>query len=356
VTQAPFEVHGFCAAPASDDVALVELRGRFTDAPPPRAPLLLVEDDERRCELAPATSAADDGAWRATWAVPLQLADRAAYALVLPGLVLDLPAPDPTGDRVAAMARELNQQRRRVEAAEERAEARVGAAEAEANAARGALGQVELRAAERTRDAEERAARLQAELEGTSAELAQERQASEAATSALRAALEVSRDQTTELRRTLKQMRAELEAARREHEAAREDLEALRREQASARARHREAAADAVTAVAARRRAEDPDDPADFEELDDLEVDHSDDLPSRAGPARAHPAPLPAGERVERVRVLGRERRAPAPDAPPTPIDAPPLDPQPAGTLVRLAVLALLIGAALVVLVLLLLG
>ena len=373
---APFEVLGFTAAAASDDVAVVELTGRFDGAPDARPARLLVEGDGRRVEL-PATAAARDGAtWRATFAVPLDLAERGAYALAMRGMVLDLPDPDRVDDRVAAMARELNRQRRAVEAAEaraaaatadadarataqvraaeeqadaalaearSRADARVGAAEAEANAARGQLAQVERRVAE----AEERTLAVRRELDGVRGELDHERAANAAAVAALQQALEASRDETAELRKALKQARAEVEAARREAASASDRAETARAELArTAAVRPRAVPVPVEDAL--------EDDAAEPGEDDDDEV--TDERPTaivrRRDPPTVHQEPIPAGERVERVRVLGRERRAPDPDAPPTPVDAPPLDPP--SRLGALFVLALLVGLAIVVLALLL--
>lgn len=378
---APFEVHGFRATPATDDVALVELRGRFGGVPDDRPARLLVEGPRRRVELRATTSARDGDVWRATFAVPLDLAETGTYALAMRGVVLDLPDPDREEDRTAQLARELNRMRRAVEAAEQRAEAaaggadaaaaervraaeqradaaltearqradaRVSAAEGEANAARSQLQQAERRLAE----ADERTAAVQRDLQAVRTELEQERDAGRAAVEALQVALEASRDETAELRRALKQARAEAEAARREQAAAQEREDSARAE---------------LTRTVAVRNGEPRARPEPVTQkvrvlgpvgapVDDDEDGAPGDPPTapvrRADPPTLHQEPIPAGEPVERVKVLGRERRAPDPDEPPTPVDAPPLDP-PSRTAALFA-LALILGVAAVVLALLL--
>lgn len=307
---APFEVLGFTAAPASGDVAVVELSGRFAPGRrDPRPPRLLVEDGDRRVEVEAAAVAEDAAGWRGTYALPLELARSGAYALALRGLVLDLPDPDHADDRFAELARELNRLRRAVEAAEQRADARVAAAEAEANAARGQAAQVERRVAE----ADARTAATQGELAALRTQLVQEQDAARTAADALEHALEAARDEAAELRRALKTARAELEAAR--------------REQTAAEGRAQTVQAELTRTTVARPR-------------------------ERVDPPTLHAEPVPAGEPVERVRVLGRERRAPDPDAPPTPVDAPPLDPPSRAT--ALLVVTMLVLLVLVVLVVLL--
>lgn len=396
---APFEVLRFRAAPAGDDVALVELTGRFGGVPDDRPARLLVEAPHRRLELRAAASRQDGDTWRATFAVPLDLADEASYALAMRGMVLDLPEPDVTEDRVAQLARELNRMRRAVEAAEQRAaavaaaaeqaaaeqvraveqraeaalaearqraDARVSAAEGEANAARSSLAQAERRRAE----ADERLADARRDTAAVRSELEQEREAGRAAVQALQVALEAARDETADLRRALKQARAEVEAARREQAAAMEREETARAEltrTVAVRSGEPRARPEPVTErVRVLRPAggdgdeASVDDEPDDEDTGDEPALEDDEPPTRVvrtpaprrtDPPTLHDAPVPAGEPVERVRVLGRERRAPDPGAPPTPVDAPPLDPP--SRLGALFVLATLVGIAIVVLALL---
>lgn len=349
---APFEVLRFRTTPATDDVALVELTGRFGATPDDGRVRLRVEHPERRLELRAVAAARDGDLWRATFAVPLDLVDDAAYALAMRGLVLELPDPDRAEDRTAQLARELNRMRRAVEAAEarageasaaadgrieaalaearERADARVSAAEGEANAARSSLLQAERRCSE----ADERLARAQQETGAVRRELEQAWEAARAGEQALQAALEAARDEAIDLRRALKQARAEVEAARREQAAAQEREGATRAE---------------LTRTVAVRGSGSGGEPRSRPD---------DDEPTRVAargddPPTLHDRPVPAGEPVERVRVLGgRARRAPDPDAPPTPVDAPPLDPPSHGP--ALIVLAGMLVLAAVVLALLL--
>ncbi|MCW3002314.1 MAG: hypothetical protein JWQ20_1612, partial [Conexibacter sp.] len=124
---APFELLRFTAAPVGVDVGVVELegrlplRGRF-----PRQPVLVVEHGAgQRAEHAPVHATRDGDVWSAVYAVPVRALDGGRFALGLRGTLLELPAPDPAddGDRLAALGREANALRRRLEAAEDAAAA-----------------------------------------------------------------------------------------------------------------------------------------------------------------------------------------------------------------------------------------
>lgn len=131
-----FEVLRFRGAPASPDVALLELEGRLAADPPlelERARMVL-EAGGSTLELDPVGPAAaratpDGTSWRATYVVPLSALEVESAALdVGRGLLLELPAPDlEEGDgsdaaRHVRLAREANALRRRLdELAEERA-------------------------------------------------------------------------------------------------------------------------------------------------------------------------------------------------------------------------------------------
>ena len=137
-----FELLRFGGSAVSAELAVVELEGRFAGQRGrfARPPLLVVEqDDAPRVELAPVRSTAQDEGWRGTYAVPLRALDGGRFALGARGTLLELPAPDwvDHGDRLAAVARDANGLRRRVEALEDD----VVAARADAEAARAALAQ-----------------------------------------------------------------------------------------------------------------------------------------------------------------------------------------------------------------------
>jgi hypothetical protein len=119
-----FELRRFSAAPVSADLAVVELegtfggtRGRFT-----RQPVLVVEEPGGgpRAELTPVRVRHDDDRWYGVYAAPLRALDGGTFALGAGGVLHELPAPDATddGDRLAAVAREANRLRRRIEALE----------------------------------------------------------------------------------------------------------------------------------------------------------------------------------------------------------------------------------------------
>jgi hypothetical protein len=162
-SRAPFELRHFTAAAVSADLAVVELegtfggsRGRFA-----RQPVLVVEEPGApRAELAPVRTRHDGDRWRGTYAAALGAVDGGTFALGLRGVLYDLPAPDVAtdADRLAAVAREANALRRRVEALEaERDAARAEAARARAEldgAVTAAREEVAAQSAERIDDLE----------------------------------------------------------------------------------------------------------------------------------------------------------------------------------------------------------
>jgi hypothetical protein len=152
---APFELERFAGAPASPDVAVLELEGIFaggTGREHQRA-RLLVENAERKLEAPPvATAAFGGGAWRGTYALPIAQLQGATFALAVGrDLLLDLPAPDidaPGGGAAhhVRLARETNELRARLDeavAARQAAEETARTATAELDAERAARAEVE---------------------------------------------------------------------------------------------------------------------------------------------------------------------------------------------------------------------
>lgn len=137
--RAPFELLAFTAAPVAGGLIVVKLEGRFTpeNGRFTRHPVLVVEfnDDRPRLELAPVRARRDDGRWRGVYAIPAEAMPGARLALGVRGTLLDLPAPDEPDDtdRLSVLAREANNLRRALEAAE--AAAATARAEADAIAA-----------------------------------------------------------------------------------------------------------------------------------------------------------------------------------------------------------------------------
>jgi hypothetical protein len=243
-----FEVLRFAAAPVSAEVVLLEVEGRFRADPRRRigVPRLVVEDNERSREIAPAAAdealAVPDGAlWRASYAVALELLDDGEFSLAVGReLLLGLPAPDlgdGADDRDVRLAREANALRRTADEARAAAAAALAsagtereareAAEAEMAEARMArddharraatlddeLSQLRLaHAAELVRLGEER----EAALAGRDAEIAQ---AAEERAMALEA-------EVAEARRALRNARADAESLQRDLERERERAEA----------------------------------------------------------------------------------------------------------------------------------
>jgi hypothetical protein len=176
--RAPFELLRFSVVPTGADVAVVELEGRFPRGRERfvRRPVLVIEGiDGERTEIPAVWSSLDGVRWSGIFAVPDMPLEDVTFALGVRGTLLDLPEPDraPDSDRVAALAREANQLRRRVEAAEERAagveaEADERAASAEAAAderARAAQAEAQERATSAEAAADERARAAQAEAD-----------------------------------------------------------------------------------------------------------------------------------------------------------------------------------------------
>jgi hypothetical protein len=132
---APFELLRFAASAVSADLGLVEVAGRFRGQRGrfARQPVLVIEDRYGdRHELTPVRSEVDDERWTGVYAAPVSALDGEHFALGVRGALLELPEPDeldPT-DRLAALAREANGLRRRVEALE----AELAAAHAETEA------------------------------------------------------------------------------------------------------------------------------------------------------------------------------------------------------------------------------
>jgi hypothetical protein len=261
-----FELLRFSAVAAGTDALLLELEGRWSGDTPARGRArLLVEGARGPFELAPVAGGEEAGAWRASFALPAD-AIGAPLAIAAHGLVVDLPAPDPTDDateRLARVAREANAVRRRLERAEgiaatavalaaerdrvtaerEQAIAERDALRAELEAA--AQGSQRLQAAHAQREAELQAERdrVRADAEEREAALRTEHEQQLAAAAAL---VEQARAQAAEREAALG---AELEEARRAAEAE------LQRERAAAREALDEAREEHAAAAAAAARA-----------------------------------------------------------------------------------------------------
>jgi hypothetical protein len=320
-----FEVLRFDAAPVTEGVAVVELEGRWRRGGPgpERHPRLIVEAEAaERLELPALAAGGDADRWHASFAVPAR--DGASYALGLRGVRLDLPAPDERadGERLVALARELNAVRRRLDAATDETGERVAEAERSAAEREAAAEQRVNAAEERARAAEQRAGeaqetsiRLRTELEHTRQAQALRDAEAQAGATALRESLESVREDNRDLRRALKQARAELEAVRRA------------RARPAPPAEPERLHAEAPTAVATRDR--------DHAPLPQGAGAGDGDAATLAGvPSPDGPAASPDGtaaphddDALDSVRIIGRERRRTLADAvPPTTAE---LDPPP---------------------------
>jgi hypothetical protein len=170
--RAPFELLAFTAAPVAGGLIVVKLEGRFTPSNGrfTRQPVLVVEssDDRPRLELAPIRARRDDGRWRGVYAIPAEAMPEARLALGVRGTLLELPAPDEPddSDRLSVLAREANNLRRALEAAE----AAAVTARAEADAAAAELGSAVNAARDGARaESVDRIATLETELAETRA-------------------------------------------------------------------------------------------------------------------------------------------------------------------------------------------
>ncbi|MET0603085.1 MAG: hypothetical protein ABW167_13955 [Baekduia sp.] len=218
--RAPFELLAFTAAPVAGGLIVVKLEGRFTpqNGRFTRHPVLVVEssDDRPRLELAPIRARRDDGRWRGVYAIPAEAMPDARLALGVRGTLLELPAPDEPDDtdRLSVLAREANNLRRALEAAEAAAvtaraesidriatlETELAEARARADAAEQRVTEADARAAEaevraasvevRATDADTRASHAEARV--SAAEKAA--RAAEAGTEVLRAELAEERE------------------------------------------------------------------------------------------------------------------------------------------------------------------
>lgn len=341
ITAQTFEVLRFDAAPVTEDVAVVELEGRWKGPAPGRERrlrLIVEGDDAERLELTPLSAGGDADRWHASFAVPKR--DEATYALALRGVRLDLPVPDTRDDaeRLVALARELNALRRRLEAVESAAQERSADAERLAATRETAVQQRLDDAEERVRAAERRAGeaqetsiRLRTELEAARVGQAARETEAEAAAQVGRDALERAHAETREQRRLLKAAKAELEAARRER---------VRPVPAGPSSRPR---AERPTAVGPRNGDLDADRPDGEDDAhghgDAPTITHRGGVPA-AGVGEALPDPdgtAANAEGLDTVRVIGRERRRTLVNTvPPTTAE---LDPPPAARWLALGAL-----------------
>jgi hypothetical protein len=244
-----FEVLRFSAAPASADVALLELEGRFR-APVRRrlgAPRLLAEEGAVRLEVGAAdggdaTAEPEGVRWRATFAVPLRLMETGSFALAVGReLLMDLPDPDNEGhangssDLHVRLAREANALRQR---ADEAREAAAGAL-ARVDAERSARERVEAELLGERHAREQMATRLsqfEAELAARDEAIAELRREHDAELERREEEFRARTDErvteaeaeSAELRRTLKNARADIELLRRERDRANERASSVR--------------------------------------------------------------------------------------------------------------------------------
>lgn len=296
-----FELERFSAAPVSGDVAVVEVDGRFAgDALNGSPPTLLVESARgERVEL-PALAPVDgpEGRWHASFAVPADRLDGTSFALVLRDVLLDLPEPDRSGadgDRLVALARELNGLRRELD------EARAAALAAETRLAE----QAAAAEADKDRALTESAERMEAALREARERHATELRGVRDEAAASIAALDGERTRAVEAEGERDALAEELRDARRAQKTARADMEALRRERDTL-ARQLEAALKVI--------------PKGHEEPGAEEAPDDDTAATRVAPV---PEP---GEPVESVRVIGRSgarRVTPADALPPVDADLP---------------------------------
>ncbi|HEY3021963.1 MAG TPA: hypothetical protein VGJ32_17320 [Solirubrobacteraceae bacterium] len=270
-----FEVLRFTGVPAGPDVCLLEVVGRFSFVAADRArerdrARLVVENAERTLETPPVAAAVlPDGAWRATYAMPLTTLGGAVFALAVGrDLLLDLPAPDvetqggAPADHHVRLAREANELRARLdeaEAARAAAEERAAAAAADLAAERGARAEAEtgreretkraddavaarkraeVATADTRRDADERVRAAKAETEKALAAARKEHERALAAAHEEheREAAEERDEAERHLEEAIAAERARASVTSHELRSARAELEALRRELALRRA------------------------------------------------------------------------------------------------------------------------
>ena len=236
-----FEVLRFSATPASAEVALLELEGRFR-APARRrlgAPRLLAEEGTVRMEVGAAeggdaTAEPDGVRWRASFAVPLRLLDSGSFALAVGReLLVDLPDPDSdelgngSSDLHVRLAREANGLRQRADEARETAAAALARADSERSARERA--EAELRGARHAREElATRLAQFETELAGRDAAVEALRREHEAELERREQAFGARSDErvaaaeaeAADLRRALKTARADIELLRRERDRA----------------------------------------------------------------------------------------------------------------------------------------
>jgi hypothetical protein len=343
-----FEVLRFAAAPVSAEVVLLEVEGRFRADPRRRlgVPRLVVEQDERASEVAPA--AADEAlaepagsVWRASYAVDLNLLEDGEFSLAVGReLLLGLPTPDlgDTDDREVRLAREANALRRTADEARAAAAAALASAAAERTAREET--EAEMAEARMARDDHaRRAASLDEEIaqlrRDHAAELVRRDEEHEAALAGHDAEAAEAADQRAMV------LEAELAEARRALRNARADNESVQRDVERERER-----ADAAEAALPRGRVTEFDgQPVDGEPLDERPTAHIHDeaLTEVARPAHedatevatvdetqpiAPPLPITVPDEPvdtdpgESVRVIGARR--PRPSGEGTPAEAAP--------------------------------
>ncbi len=326
---ASFELERFSVTPVSDETVLLEVGGLLQDVPPRSAPpRLLVEGTRRaRREHNALDHEVDGERLRASFVVSAADAETAGFALAVGGLLLDLPAPDPTpgSDRTVALARELNGARRELTRLRARIEADaevVSGHAAELDAAReeGAL---------RVQEAEQQVGELEVVSRQLETALADERDgaaqreaAAAAGRQALERELEAARGDAEEARRAAAEATrreedstAALQALRSELELAQRALEGRDAELARSADRHARAVARPRTAAGATAEHE--------------TVDPTVTQPSPEDDGQPDPVTPPTPERepaLDSPPTLGGDA---LPDPQPTPEAEPVPDPQP---------------------------
>jgi len=337
-----FEVLRFAAEPATSEVGLLELEGRFRAGTRRRlgVPRLVAEDGEGSREIAPAAAdeaiAEPDGAlWRATFAVAIDELAGSAFSLAVGReLLLGLPAPDAgraSGDREVRLAREANALRRTADEAREAASAALASAGDERRAREAVeaeLSDVRLARDDLTR----RVAGLDEELAKARREHAEELVRRDAERETALAGRDEEMAQAADDR--VSEIEAEVAEARRALRAARAEAEGMRRELERERGR----AEAAETAVRRGRVTEiagepvDEDDDADDDRTARFQTDRDDEpTPQLGANGTAEPAtedtptevatlerPEPVeGNPGETVRVLGARRPRRTGEGPP---------------------------------------
>jgi hypothetical protein len=322
-----FEVLRFAAAPVSAEVVLLEVEGRFRADPRRRlgVPRLVVEQADRSREVAPAAAdeavaAADGIAWRASYAVALELLEDGDFSLAVGReLLVGLPAPDlgdGSDDREVRLAREANALRRTTDEARAAAAAALASAATERQAREAA--EAEMADARMARDDH---ARRAASLDDEMAQLRRDHAAELVRRDEEREAALAGRDaeaaQAADERAMV--LEAEIAEARRALRNARADAESMQRDLE----RERERAEAAEAALPRGRVTELDGEPIAGEPLDDRPTTRIDADEEAAAAAAPTEAAVPRDEEVTDIATVGQVEQT-EPFDPPTPVETDP--------------------------------